>query len=158
MAMKTTKELAAQLKKKHAKGAGRPPLRKKPITVGADKSVAALIKDAQEKPAGGKFFKFEAPGDAIAGKIVSAREEDSKFGPQVKVTLDTKEGPMTFSCTSSLASILSDEGILVAGGDKEDPTYKFEPKARGKLLAVVFREQRASGRGHPFKVFAVSVK
>jgi hypothetical protein len=156
--MPTTHELAARLRKKHAK-AGRPKLRSKPVTVGAGgKDMAALIKAAQEKPAGGKFFKFEAPGDAIAGTWISAKEEDSKFGPQVKVTLDTKEGPMTFSCTSSLASLLEDEGLLAGTGEKDNRTYRQDPKAKGKKLAVVFRESRASGRGHPFKVFAVSVK
>jgi hypothetical protein len=157
--MLTTKELAARLKKKHAKGkAGRPKLRTVPVTVGADKSVAALIKDAQEKPTGGSFFKFEAPGDVIAGTFISAKEEDGKFGPQLQVTVDTKEGPRMFSCTSSLAELLVDEGVAIGTGSGKGRSFSGNPKMRGKKLAVVFRGSRPSGRGHPFKLFAVAVK
>lgn len=138
--------------------AGRPKLRTKPLAVGGGKDMAALIKEVQEKPCGGKFFKFDAPGDSIAGKLISVREEDGKFGVQLNVTLDTTDGPMTFSCTESLGNMFADEGVVSKTGEGKAASWTFNPKTKGRKVAVMFRESRASGRGHPFKVFALAVK
>lgn len=110
-------------------------------TVIGGKDMAALIKAAQDKPSSGGSMKFQNEGDCIAGKILSMREEDGKYGKQTIIVLDTPDGPRTVYANASMARGLEEGQAKV-----------------GSKVAVVFKGTMSTGKGRPFKLFSVAVK
>jgi hypothetical protein len=109
----------------------------------AGKDMAALVKAAQNAPTSGGSMKFANEGDTIAGKILSMKEEESKFpgrGPQVVLVIDTPDGPRTTYCNASAEQGLKNGGAKV-----------------GSKVAIVFKGTMNTGKGRPFKLFSVAV-
>lgn len=105
-----------------------------------DKKSAGLLKKAQDKPMGGLTWKGNVAGDAVGGEILSFKEEQGKYGPQMVVIVDTPEGPRRVFCNESLKRALDEEGA--------------KP---GKRVVIVFKGTVSTRRGRPFKVYSASV-
>lgn len=111
------------------------------VRVLADRRNVALVKAAQDKPASGGMWKGLTAGDTICGELLSMKEEQGKFGPQIVLVVDTPDGPRTVYTNESMKRGLDEEGA-----------------AKGDTVAITYRGNVATGRGRPFKLFAVAVK
>ena len=109
-------------------------------TILAANKLKKLVKRADEKPNSGGSWKARVIGDAIAGEILSMKEEQGRYGPQTVLILDTPDGPRTVFTNDSMKRGLEEE----------------RAKA-GKDVAIVFKGEVPTGKGRPFKLYSVAV-
>ena len=111
-----------------------------PASIIADKGLAALVKEAASAEVGGSIWKPKVEGDAIAGEVVTLRDETGKYGRQTVLSVLTDSGAYTVYANASL------ERGLVQGKVKT-----------GSKIAVVFKGRVKTGRGRPFAIYSVAV-
>jgi hypothetical protein len=121
---------------KSAKGAAKRAARKEVEVLGDNRK---LIDAATAAKLSGSVWKAEVEGDTIAGEILKLGQSKGKFGKQTTMLIDSgKDGVRTVYANESMQ-----RGI-------------DECKAEvGDRIAVQYRGTVPTGRGRPFKLYAV---
>lgn len=105
------------------------------------------LSDAEKAALGGKFKKFEAIGDRLAGVFVRQEDRQGKFGP---------ETVFVFRCKNESGVI---EEVSLSSGGHTDAAVKLRKAALkpGNKVMISYASALDVGKQHPMKLFKVLV-
>lgn len=103
-----------------------------------DKAFASTAKMA----GGGQIWKPAKEGDGISGTLVSLKEQQGKFGPQMVALIKTPAG---------------DTRMVYANKSVAEGLEQSKAKVGMKVI-IVFKGEVKTGKGKPFRTYAVAAR
>lgn len=108
-------------------------------TKGRTEKEKQALKAVSEKRLASGIWKPEVEGDTVSGTVLSLRKEKGRFGEQDVITIETSDGVQVVYANESLRRGLEAEGVK-----------------KGSTVAVEYRGDVRTGKGRPFRTYAVS--